>query len=356
MHDNISTALITAFEQHYDTRWDDAQLRNERLAWHAAWNAAQAAPVTPQGVVAWMTPEGDRVVTAETMDGARKDGGASLSSLRPYTVALVRGAAAPALEAPAPAIGPKLARIMGYREHYRTWGRQLSDATELVESHPSHWRIVAEAMDEIADAQAAAPQAPAAPSGTDEVTCVCGATWERHGHCDYEMVHAPRKAAPAAPRVVFADWEMEDRDPVEMLDKIYAVYQRSMGKPAPDAEMAEVVELTKDMLLSWWGEHREDIRAAMVAAQDQAAPAAPAVDASPLLAPETELDAVVRDAEQIIRDAEHYRFIKRHRLILSGGTDTFGWPIAPFGDECDRYIAQELATERAAQAKEGGGA
>ena len=85
-----------------------------------------------------------------------------------------------------------------------------------------------------------------------------------------------------------------------------------------------------------------------------AAPAAPAVDASPLLAPETELDAVVRDAEQIIRDAEHYRFIKRHRLILSGGTDTFGWPIAPFGDECDRYIAQELATERAAQAKEGG--
>jgi hypothetical protein len=49
MHDNISTALITAFEQHYDTRWDDAQLRNERLAWRAAWNAAQAAPVTPQG-------------------------------------------------------------------------------------------------------------------------------------------------------------------------------------------------------------------------------------------------------------------------------------------------------------------
>ncbi|MDX4957866.1 hypothetical protein [Delftia acidovorans] len=81
-----------------------------------------------------------------------------------------------------------------------------------------------------------------------------------------------------------------------------------------------------------------------------AAPAAPAVDATPLLAPETELDAVVRDAEQIIRDAEHYRFIKRHRLILSGGTQTFGWPIAPFGDECDRYIAQELAAERAAQA------
>ena len=68
---------------------------------------AGAAPVAVArwGVAAWMTPEGDRVVTAETMDGARKDGGASLSSLRPYTVALVRAgepaAAAPALEAPA---------------------------------------------------------------------------------------------------------------------------------------------------------------------------------------------------------------------------------------------------------------
>ncbi len=39
---------------------------------------------------AWMTPEGDRVVPAATMAGARKDGGAMLSSLRPYTVALVR--------------------------------------------------------------------------------------------------------------------------------------------------------------------------------------------------------------------------------------------------------------------------
>lgn len=67
-----------------------------------------------------------------------------------------------------------------------------------------------------------------------------------------------------------------------------------------------------------------------------AAPAAPAVDAGAL------------------RDAEHYRFIKRHRLILSGGTEKYGWPIAPFGDECDRYIAKELAAERAAQAKEGG--
>lgn len=42
------------------------------------------------GIAAWMTPDGDRVVTAQTMDGARADGGAMLSSMRPYSVPLVR--------------------------------------------------------------------------------------------------------------------------------------------------------------------------------------------------------------------------------------------------------------------------
>lgn len=59
-------------------------------------------------------------------------------------------------------------------------------------------------------ALAAAPQAPAAPCGTDEVTCVCGATWERHSHCDYEMVHTPRKAAPAASAVDASDTALLD--------------------------------------------------------------------------------------------------------------------------------------------------
>lgn len=81
------------------------QAEVEKLKARIARAGAASAAVSPQGVAAWMTPEGDRVVTAETMDGARKDGGASLSSLRPYTVALVRAgepaAAAPALEAPA---------------------------------------------------------------------------------------------------------------------------------------------------------------------------------------------------------------------------------------------------------------
>ena len=55
-------------------------------------NAAPAAVAGP--VAAWMTPEGDRVVTEATMAGARKDGGAMLSSMRPYTVALVPAAVA----------------------------------------------------------------------------------------------------------------------------------------------------------------------------------------------------------------------------------------------------------------------
>lgn len=29
-----------AFERHYDTRWSDPTMRNERLAWIAAWRAA----------------------------------------------------------------------------------------------------------------------------------------------------------------------------------------------------------------------------------------------------------------------------------------------------------------------------
>ena len=38
---------------------------------------------------AWMHPDG-RVVTADTMRGALRDGGAMLTSLRPYTIPLYR--------------------------------------------------------------------------------------------------------------------------------------------------------------------------------------------------------------------------------------------------------------------------
>ncbi len=69
------------------------------------------------------------------------------------------------------------------------------------------------------------------------------------------------------------DMHAEGRDPVEMLDRILAIYQRSMGKPAPDAEMAQVVATTKEMIFSWWAEHRELIREALVALQARPADA-----------------------------------------------------------------------------------
>ncbi len=179
------------------------------------------------------------------------------------------------------------------------------------------------------------------------------ATWQDKPHrIVYDLVAAVRHyaalaaspQAPAAP--ILGDAE---RLAAARQDKSLADYWRNrVAGLAEEFTTAEAALYLADRIVA----DLYDLPQAGVARP--AAPAAPAVDASPLLAPETELDAVVRDAEQIIRDAEHYRFIKRHRLILSGGTDTFGWPIAPFGDECDRYIAQELATERAAQAKEGG--
>lgn len=49
--------------------------------------ALRAALAETQGAVAWMHPDG-RVVSGETMKGARKDGGAILSSLKSHNIPL----------------------------------------------------------------------------------------------------------------------------------------------------------------------------------------------------------------------------------------------------------------------------
>lgn len=54
-------------------------------------------------------------------------------------------------------------------------------------------------------------------------------------------------------------------------------------------------------------------------------------------------------AQADARDAERYRFIVSKKLILSGGTEQFGWPIAPFGSECDRYIDAAIAAAKGEQ-------
>ena len=53
-------------------------------------DAPSTAAQAEQPAAAWMTEGGERVVSASTMEGARRDGGAMLSSMRPYTVKLVR--------------------------------------------------------------------------------------------------------------------------------------------------------------------------------------------------------------------------------------------------------------------------
>lgn len=147
----------------------------------------------------------------------------------------------------------------------------------------------------------------------------------------YRIEHAYSTGAPQAPAApILGDAE---RLAAARQDKSLADYWRNrVAGLAEEFTTAEAALYLADRIVA----DLYDLPQAGVARP--AAPAAPAVDAGTL------------------RDAEHYRFIKRHRLILSGGTDTFGWPIAPFGDECDRYIAKELAAERAAaaQVKEGG--
>lgn len=56
-------------------------------------------------------------------------------------------------------------------------------------------------------------------------------------------------------------------------------------------------------------------------------------------------------SEADAKDAARYRFIKRSGLILSGGHHKFGWPISPFGDQCDGYIDAAMSN----QAQKGGG-
>ena len=230
--------------------------------------------------------------------------------------------AAPALEAPAaPAIGPKLARIMGYREHYRTWGRQLSDATELVESHPSHWRIVAEAMDELADALAAAPQAPRL--GEDALHLLRRLLSNQHTltgpefRAELEKIvaeesarHAAAPQAPAAPSGLPSGWvpcilthdgqypEEVAYGPQIMMDRLKKwlgryfelLAQKVLDEPVHAEMLAALRAVAMDVVYVGTGENTiSDAARAKVEAvlekigapwpSPEAAPAAPAVDA-----------------------------------------------------------------------------
>ena len=120
--------LVAAVEAETDPDWDCNSYHPS--LWSAldvarAALASAAQPAPDAHVAAWMTPEGDRVVTEVTMAGARKDGGATLSSLRPYSIPLVRASAAPLLsfaphfpdcDTPEPSLAALIYRY--YRAHF----------------------------------------------------------------------------------------------------------------------------------------------------------------------------------------------------------------------------------------------
>lgn len=51
--------------------------------------------------------------------------------------------------------------------------------------------------------------------------------------------------------------------------------------------------------------------------------------------------ALEAERDALRKDAERYRFIKDNRIVLAGGP----WPVAPFGEECDRKIDAAIAAK-----------
>lgn len=87
---------------------------------------------------------------------------------------------------------------------------------------------------------------------------------------DYEVEPAAGRAAQPSRECLQqsaeeVDFLLEDLPPVEGLDVILAEYEKTYGR-TPDAAMAATVGKVKNMLLMWWGSHREAIAAALQAA------------------------------------------------------------------------------------------
>lgn len=56
---------------------------------------------------------------------------------------------------------------------------------------------------------------------------------------------------------------------------------------------------------------------------------------------EVQVAALEAERDALRKDAERYRFIKEIRVVLAGGP----WPVAPFGEECDRKIDAAIAAK-----------
>lgn len=108
-------------------RYEEANADRNALRAARAILAAQPAAAAPDAQPdAWMT-EDERVVHASTMAGAKKDGGALLSSMRPFNIALYRHAAAQPEAKAAPAQAEAIKKPTG--DQTATVGEIASTAT-----------------------------------------------------------------------------------------------------------------------------------------------------------------------------------------------------------------------------------
>jgi len=81
------------------------------------------------------------------------------------------------------------------------------------------------------------------------------------------------------------DWNMEPHTPdeaLELLDAMDAEHAKTMGKPAPDAEMAHSMKRVRHMACDLWASQKDEIRAAFVALKN----AAQGQDAAPAEQPQ----------------------------------------------------------------------
>lgn len=143
---------------------------------------ARAAQPAQAEVAAWMTEDGERVVSAATKAGQERDGGASASAMRPYTVALIR--AAQAHHAAASERARELANVIDYliaNGHMRWEG--FDDDDEGFSSNSAEFQAILSLV------KAALPYRAAATTGEDarELYAVLQMVADELNGCSFSM-------------------------------------------------------------------------------------------------------------------------------------------------------------------------
>jgi hypothetical protein len=353
MHENISTALITAFEQHYDTRWDDAQLRNERLAWRAAWDAARAATAAVAGTTLVSIPHELLVRAVNSLGAFVSEHGwaqTDMDTLDALCAAMPAAdlaaahslsAAAPALEAPAaPTVPPgfalvplRLTRAMNeaISEEGWQWEDLLAAAQAVTEE-----QYEASAQDRLS---------------RDEVRAIfleCGFVI-KEGQTDlkpyvYEAaqvlesrVRSIAAAAPQAPAAPSAEGlrEQHDRDSAELRRLCQARDEARRERDLARAEIAGLQSSTVHLSALVDGQHAllEKAKATMTALHGSASP----------------IDESGGDFDARIPASAFARFVDAHAELLHAMAQSpVAAPAAPAVDASDTALLDGMERHRIA--------